>query len=51
MLFSFFFILLGNEEGEPFLPERQIRIMDKPLKSNFTIFPNFFLAIEFDGFA
>lgn len=24
---------VGNEEGEPFLPERQIRIMDKPLKT------------------
>ncbi|XP_057308387.1 protein GDAP2 homolog [Hydractinia symbiolongicarpus] len=25
---------IGNEEGEPFLPERQIRIMDKPLKAH-----------------
>ncbi|XP_047128491.1 protein GDAP2 homolog isoform X1 [Hydra vulgaris] len=25
---------IGNEDGEPFLPERQIRIMDKPLKAN-----------------
>ena len=26
-----FLVIVGNENGEPVIPERQIRIMDKPV--------------------
>ena len=34
---------IGNEDGEPIIPERQIRILDKPTINSFSMFNKGFI--------